>query len=140
MKASKGNTKASEQESVNSYMEKLKHPLAEVVEALRQIILQTDQHIGEEIKWNAPAFFYTGEMKSFDPKEYKRHVVVFNLAKKDCIRLIFLTGAKLNDNSGLLEGDYEDGRRLAMFCDMKDLKSREKDLQNLIRKWLKLVE
>jgi len=58
-----------------------------VIETLRQIILSTDKEIGEQIQWNSPAFFYKGEMKPFDPKEYKRHVVVFNLAKKDCIRL-----------------------------------------------------
>jgi len=53
-------TKASELEKVDAYMGRLKHPLAMVVEDLRQIILSTDKEIGEEIKWNAPAFFYAG--------------------------------------------------------------------------------
>jgi hypothetical protein len=30
-------------------------------------------------------------------------------------RLVFPSGAKVKDASGLLEGDYADGRRLAMF-------------------------
>jgi len=33
--------------------------------------------------------FYAGEMKPFNPKEYKRYIVVFNLYRKDCIRLVF---------------------------------------------------
>src|SRR5690349_19646028 len=102
--------KLSEPEAVDAYMKKLKHPLVKVVEALRKIILSADKEIGEEIKWNAPTFFYSEKMKPFNPKEYKRYIIVFNLYKKDCIRLVFPSGAKVNDTSGLLQGDYADGR------------------------------
>ena len=105
--------KLSEPEKVDAYIDKLKHPLVPVVKALRKSILSTDKEIGEEIKWNAPTFFFAGEMKPSHPKEYKRYIVVFNLYKKNCIRLVFPSGAKVKDTSGLLEGDYEDGRRLA---------------------------
>src|SRR6476659_6983085 len=90
-------TKLSEPDKVDAYIRKLKHPLKEVVESLRQTILNADPEIGEEIKWNAPTFFYSGEMKPFNPKEYKRYIVVFNLYRKDCIRLVFPSGAKIND-------------------------------------------
>ncbi len=133
-------TRPSEPDKVNEYMKKLSHPLADVVEALRQIILATNSGIGEEIKWNAPAFFYTGEMKPFNPKEFKRHLVVFNLFKKDCIRLVFWGGARVNDTSGFLEGDYEDGRRLAMFYNMQDVESKKKSLQKVIKQQLKLLD
>jgi hypothetical protein len=129
-------TKPSEPEDVDGHIKKLKHPLVDVVKALRRIILSTDSEIGEEIKWNAPTFFYAGEMGPFNPKEYKRYIVVFNLYKKDCIRLVFPSGAKVKDTSGLLEGDYADGRRLAMFYDLKDVKSKEKALQRILKKWL----
>jgi hypothetical protein len=132
--------KLSEPEKVDEYIHKLKHPLLPVVKALRQIILSTDKEIGEEIKWNAPTFFYSGEMAPFNPKEYKRYIVVFNLYKKDCIRLVFPSGAKVKDTSGLLEGDYADGRRLAMFHDMEDVGSKEKLLQRVIKKWLTLLD
>ena len=131
---------ASDPEKVDAYMAKLKHPRADVVAALRKIILSTDREIGQEIKWNAPAFFYSGEMKPSDPKEYKRFIVVFNLAKKDCVRLVFLKGARVNDESGLLEGDYEDGRRLALFHNMDEVKSKKPALQAVIRKWLETLE
>lgn len=132
-------TKPSQPEQVDDYMKKLKHPLKDVVEALRQLILSTDKKIGEEISWNAPSFFYTGKMKPFKPKEYKRFIVVFNFFKKDCIRLIFLRGAMANDKSGLLEGDYEDGRRLALFYTMEDVKKNKKDLQKIIKTLLKQI-
>ena len=133
-------TKPSEPEKVNAYMQKLKHPLAGVVEALRQVILSTDGEIGEEIKWNAPTFFYSGEMKPFNPKEYKRYIVVFNLYRKDCIRLVFPSGAKIKDTSGLLEGDYADGRRLALFHNMGEVESKGKALRAAIKRWLTLLD
>ena len=133
-------TKPSEPDRVDEYLQKLKHPLVEVIEALRQIILSADREIGEEIKWNAPTFFYTGAMKPSDPKEYKRYIVVFNLYRKDCIRLVFPSGAKVKDKSGFLEGNYADGRRLAMFHDMNDVKSKKKALQGVIKKWLTLLD
>lgn len=136
---SDGLTKPSDPKKVDAYMTKLKHPLADVVAALRKVILSIDGEIGEEIKWNAPAFFYSGEMKPSDPKEYKRYIVVFNLAQKDCIRLIFLKGARVNDKSGLLEGDYADGRRLAHFRSIEEVKSKKAALQSMIRKWLETL-
>jgi hypothetical protein len=62
------------------------------------------------------------------------------LFKQDCIRLVFPSGAKVKDASGLLEGDYADGRRLAMFHNSKDVKSKEKALRAVVTKWLKLLE
>ncbi|SRR6266496_4525121 len=133
-------TKPSEPDKVDAYMAKLKHPLAEVIEALRQIILSTDREIGEEIKWNAPTFFYAGEMKPSDPKKYKRYLVVFNLYRKDGIRLVFPSGARVKDKSGFLEGDYPDGRRLALFSSMAEVKSKKASLQGVIRRWLEPLD
>jgi hypothetical protein len=133
-------TKASESEKVDAYVASLKQPLAQVVKNLRRIILSISNEIGEEIKWNAPTFFYAGPMKPTNPKEYRRYIVVFNLLRKDCIRLVFPSGAKVKDSSGLLEGDYADGRRLAMFYDVKDVRSKEKALRAVVTRWLKLLK
>jgi hypothetical protein len=133
-------TKASQPEEVDTFMTKLRHPLKDVTESLRRIILAADKSIGEGISWNAPSFFYTGKMKPFKPKEYKRFIIVFNFFKKDCIRLIFLRGAMANDKTGLLQGDYADGRRLAFFHDMKEVKSGEKALQSTIKKLVKIID
>ena len=133
-------TKSSEPEKVDAYMQGLTHPLAKLVEALRKIILSTDSEIGEEIKWNAPTFFYSGEMKTSNPKEYKRYLVVFNLYRKDCIRLVFPSGARVSDKSGLLEGDYADGRRLALFHNTEEVMCKQSPLQSVIRKWLETLD
>ncbi len=131
--------KLSDKEQVTAYIRKLEPGLRKIIETLRQIIMRTDKAIGERVKWNNPGFYYTGEMKPFDPKEYKREIIVFNLYKGR-IMLVFPSGAKVNDTSGLLEGDYKDGRRIIIFKDMKDIKLKEKALQKVISEWLGLVD
>ena len=88
----------------------------------------------------ANLFFYSGEMRPFNPKEYKRYLIVFNLFKQDCIRLVFPSGAKVNDTSGLLEGDYADGRRLAHFYSMNDVEAKKQQIQRVIKEWLRLLD
>jgi hypothetical protein len=131
--------KLTEQEQVTEHISKLEPTLAEVVETLRQIILSTDKEIGERIKWNNPSFYYTGEMKEFDPKEFKRDMIVMNLFKGR-IMLVFPSGEKVNDISGLLEGNYKDGRRISTFKNLNDVKEKEKPLKKIIKDWLKLID
>ena len=131
--------KLSEQEQVSEHIQKLEPAVAQVVETLRQVILSTDPEIGERIKWNNPSFYYTGETVEFDPKAYKRDLIVMNLHKSR-IMLVFPSGAKVNDQSGLLEGDYKDGRRIAIFKDLEDVQAKQGALQKAILDWLKLVE
>lgn len=125
--------------SVTAYIQTLDANFASLVEGIRQLILNSDKSVGEQIKWNSPSFFYQGEMKPFNPKEYKRDIVVMNL-RKGIVLLIFPTGATIKDSTGLLEGDYTDGRRIATFKNLDDLNSKGKDLQKVIKQWLELVE
>lgn len=134
-----GNKKLSDKESVNEHISKLDPETGKIVEAARQIFMKADKNIGERIKWSNPGFYFTGEMKPFDPKEYKREIAVFNLYKGR-IMLVFPSGAKVNDASGLLEGDYKDGRRVLIIKDMYDLKTKEKSLIKVIKEWIKLVD
>jgi hypothetical protein len=124
---------------VTAYIQNLEPNFGAIIETIRQIILSTDKEIGEEIKWNAPTFFYNGEMKPSNPKEYKKYIIVTNF-HKGRILLVFPSGAKINDTTGFLEGDYKDGRRIVHFKDMDDVKTKSQLLQNTIKKWLSLVE
>ncbi len=132
-------TGMSETEMVNDFMKALKHPMLETIKYLRKFILSIEPTIGEEIFWNAPTFYYTGDMQPFDPKEYKRYIVGFNLYKQDTIRLIFLNGADVSDSKGILEGDYKNGRRLVSIKGIDDLKSKEAELKNIVKQLLKLM-
>ena len=131
--------KLSDQEQVTQHIQKLDPAIRDSVETLRQIILNTDKEISERIKWNNPSFYYSGEMKPFDPKEYKREIIVFNLLKNR-IMLVFPSGAKVSDTSGLLTGDYADGRRIVVFKNMEDVLAKKTTLQHVIKEWLKLID
>jgi hypothetical protein len=125
--------------SVSEFIQKLDPEFAELVQAIHKVILSTDKVIGEQIKWNSPSFFYTGDMKPFDPKEYKRDIVVMNL-RKGVVLLVFPTGATVKDSSGILEGNYPDGRRMVTFRNIAEVKAKSKNLQAIIKLWLKQVE
>ena len=129
----------SDQQQVSQHIQKLEPSLGKIIEYIRQFILSTDPEISERIKWNNPSFYCTGEMKPFDPKEYKREIIVMNLHKGK-IMLVWPSGAKVKDSSGLLEGDFKDGRKTIVFNDLADVKTKEKLLSKTIRAWLKLVD
>ena len=63
---------AKKKETVVEYIHKLEPKIAELLLAIRKVILNSK--IKEHIKWNVPAFFYDGELLPFDPKEYKRDI------------------------------------------------------------------
>ncbi|HRH69154.1 MAG TPA: SRPBCC domain-containing protein [Flavobacteriales bacterium] len=139
-KAKPGNalfTGVSKPEDMDEYMKELKHPLKPVAERLRKVILSADRSIGEGIHWNAPCFYFTGKMKPFDPKTYKRYVVGFNFFKQDTLRLIFLRGADVENKKGLLTGDYKDGRRLALFTSLPEVKEHEKEITRIVKALIK---
>lgn len=133
-------TGVSEPQNVDAYMKKLKHPLKPVAEHLRKVILGADKSIGEGIYWNAPTFYFTGKMKPFDPKTYKRYIVGFNFFKQDTLRLIFLRGADVANTKGLLTGDYKDGRRLALFQSLGEVKKNEKEVTRIIKQLVRNME
>jgi hypothetical protein len=126
---------------VDAFIHALREPHKTIVQRLREIILGVDDRIHEHIKWNHPSFFYAGPMRPFDPKEYKRHMIVFNLHSKDGgVLLVFWRGGALRDTSGFLIGDYADGRRLARFHTLADVKAGAAPLRKVIAKWLSLAD
>ena len=131
----KKRSKPSPADEVEAYIKGLEPALAEIVQTVRQIILSADARIAEQIKWNAPAFQFTGDMQPFDPKEYKRDIAVMNL-RRGHLLLIFPTGARIRDSSGLLQGDYADGRRMITYRSAEEAKSAETALLAIVRDWL----
>ena len=132
-----GKAKLNDSEEVKILISNLNDDVKEIVEAIRNIILSTDAQISEQVKWNSPSFYFTGEMKVFDAKEYKRDIVVCNLHRGK-ILLVFPTGAKVKDE---LNGkDYPDGRKIITITNLADVETKTKALQQLIIQWLAMVD
>jgi hypothetical protein len=130
----------SDPEIVDAYMKKLNHPLAKLAAQLRSYILGVDKSIGEGIYWNAPTFYYTGKMKPFDPKTYKRYIVGFNFYKQDEIRLIFLRGAEATDPNKLLTGKFIDKRKMISYKDIAQINETRQDLTGIIKDLIQNID
>lgn len=126
-------TKESKPEEVAAYLRDLDHPMHGVVCAARKVVLSASASIGEEIKWNSPTFFFAGKMKPTDPKLYVRLLVNFNVFRKDCLRLVFWQAAEVPDPTSFLEGDYKDGRRIALLSSLEDVKRRAPALKAILK-------
>jgi hypothetical protein len=125
--------------SVTAYFAQLDHPLKNAAKELCGIILNAHPKIGEHIKWNSPAFYYTGELKNVDPKTYRGDLVVFHLRKMDEILLIFPNGAKINDSTGLLGGKFTDTRKSISFKSPEQVTANSENLikvMNLLVNWV----
>jgi hypothetical protein len=121
--------------AVGSFIDKLEAPLQAAVRELRAVILGAHHRVGERIKWNHPAFYYTGPMEPFDAKTYAREIAVFNLFRGR-LMLVFTHGAGLNDPGAVLEGTFRDGRRTVTFTDLADIRGKAGDLQTIIQDWV----
>ncbi|MDN3586309.1 DUF1801 domain-containing protein [Pedobacter aquatilis] len=126
-------------EQVSAYVKTLEAQLAEVTEAIRSIMLSIDDDISEHIKWNSPSFYYTGKMKDFDAKEYKRDIAVLNL-NRNRIMLVLPTGARITEGLDILEGKYADGRRLIIFKDLDDVLAKAEKIKLIVKNWLQGIE
>lgn len=126
-------------EQVTEHNGKLSQTIQPAIEYLRQVILSINTEIAEHIKWNSPAFYFTGKMKQFDPKEYKRDILVMNL-RNDKILCVLPTGMKIVNNTEILEGNFTDGRRVINFKNLDDIKTKEQKLRNAITEWLELID
>jgi hypothetical protein len=118
-------------DKVNEYMAALDRPLKAEMEAVRAIIMNANANIGEHIKWNAPSFFVRGGLD-------KGGMATFNPRAKDHVHLVFHNAAVLNDDSGILEGDYVD-RRMIYFRDMKDVKAKKAALERIVNLWVEFI-
>lgn len=130
----------SNKEQVSEFIAKLEQPILDTTLFLKETILETDAEIATYIKWNSVAFYYSGEMIPFDPKEYKRDLLVLNIQRRGHLLMVFPTGAKIEDGSGFLEGTYLDGRKIATIKNLEYAKTHKQDLQNAIKDWLSKIE
>lgn len=110
-------------EVVDAWFRHYDNPQKGLVDAVRQVILATDDRVTETIKWQAPTFVYRGNIASFFPKS-RAHV-----------SLMFHTGASLPDPEGILEGEGSTSR-VAKFTDAADLAAKTPALQALVRAWI----
>lgn len=126
-------------QKVTEYINSTEIQFKQTLELLRGIFLNADPEISEHIKWNSPSFYYNGEMKQFDAKEYKRDLAVINLHRGK-ILIVFPTGNKIDKGTGLKGKDYPDGRKIVEILDLEDAKDKRESLEKGIKSWLAQID
>ena len=120
-------------EATTHHLDSLNLPLRKGIESLRYIILNTNENLEENIKWNAPNY----HIKSADRITMKLH-------PPKQIQIIFHRGAKIQNQSderllandfGLLDWKSND-RAVLTLKDANDLEMNTGKITSLIQSWL----
>lgn len=112
--------KQSDAEKVSEYMTQLEHPLKTEIEAVRNIIKDTDSRISERIKWAAPSYYY------------KEDFVTFNHRAQDCVHLIFHHPNIEKITSPILEGNYV-SRRMTYLRNMEEVETQKAEMERILK-------
>lgn len=107
---------------VEEWFERYENPMKPLVERTREIILGSDDRIGEVIKWSTPTFVYKGNLASFQPRA------------KQFVSLLFHTGASIPGEHPLLEGGG-DTARYARLDDVDAVERAKPQLEAIVRAW-----
>lgn len=110
------------QPEVEAWLAKYDNPMKPVVLAVREVILKADRRIDECIKWQAPTFFFNGNLASFNPRS-KKHA-----------SLMFHTGAQIPGKHPKLEGTGSTARYMS-FADLADVKAAKRELEAIVKAW-----
>ncbi|MEY3211121.1 MAG: hypothetical protein RIT28_1602 [Pseudomonadota bacterium] len=118
---------------VDAWLTGLNHPQAEVIAAVRQLVLGADPRVSEGIKWNAGSFRHRDWFATF-------RVVG---PKGPCApQLVLHRGAKPqpdaprpDDPAGLLRWQGPD-RAMITFADLAAVEAQAGPLQRLVGAWL----
>jgi hypothetical protein len=124
--------KAKHIEMVDTLLSNFQHEMLDEIQALRKIILDAHPNIEEQVKWNSPAYFYSGEIENYDPKSYLKDLLVLHLRKPNQILMVFPNGALIDPQYEILEGNYKDGRRMISIVKGEDLNKKSQAIQQCI--------
>ena len=107
---------------VDAWFKAYENPMKDVVQRVRELVLEGDERIEECIKWQAPTFTYRGNLASFFPKS-KQHA-----------SLMFHLGAKIPGKFPRLEGTGDTSRVLKL-ASVAEANAAKGELQRLVKAW-----
>jgi len=107
---------------VEQWFAEYDNPQKELLLAIRDIVLDADPRIEECIKWKTPTFACGGNLFSFNPRSRKH------------ASLLFHTGAQIEGDYSLLEGDTPVART-AKIVDLAELENVKDQLIEIVQGW-----
>jgi hypothetical protein len=110
------------QPEVDAWFANYDNPMKDVVQRVREIVLDADPRVDECIKWQAPTFTYKGNIASFYPKSRQHASLMFHL------------GARIPGTFPRLEGTGDTSRVLKV-ADLAGAEAARPELQSIVRAW-----
>ncbi len=124
---------ASESAGVEIWLAACRHPLHEVIQALRTTLTSLSPQVGQAIKWNAPSF-HTSE-----------HFATLHLRDPAAIQVILHRGARprkgqvrIDDPHGLLDWRGTE-RAILRFASVEEAERKRADFEAIVRQWMAQV-
>lgn len=123
-------------QEVTEFLDGLNHPLRTEIEHLRTLILNAEDRLTENVKWNGPNY-------SIDDADR----ITMKIQPPKQIQLIFHRGVKkleqpkerlLATNSKLLVWKEND-RALASFKNQTEIENSASELSDIIKDWIKVT-
>ncbi|MCF0075732.1 DUF1801 domain-containing protein [Dyadobacter sp. CY261] len=111
---------------VNDFFSGLNHPLKQEMEAIRQLIMDVDPSLTEEVKWGGPSFYYKGDIATFSPRVKDQAVLVFHQGEMLTSRTVLEPAPK--------------GKAYAKFNNMAEIEAKSEDLKAVISEWIQLMD
>jgi hypothetical protein len=108
---------------VDVWMSRYNNPMRDVVQRVRQILLQSDERLTECIKWQTPTFVYEGFLASFYPKS------------ESMTTLVFHSGRSIPGNFPHLEGAGKEGMAMHIVS-IAEAEERREELQQIVAAWI----
>ncbi|MBT32943.1 MAG: hypothetical protein CMO01_25070 [Thalassobius sp.] len=118
---------------VTEFLDELNHPLRLEIEQLRELILNAETELAENIKWNGPNYSYRDTDR-----------ITMKIQPPKAIQLIFHRGAKkleqpkdrmIETTSKLLVWKEND-RAIVTFKTVADIQNNRAELTEIVKKWL----
>ena len=110
---------------VDTWLTRYDNPMRDVVQRVRQIMLQSDDRLDECIKWQTPTFVYKGYLASFYPKP------------TSVATLIFHSGRAIPGNFPHLEAAGHDGLALRVVS-IAEAEERRDELGRIVAAWIEM--
>lgn len=107
---------------VDQWLETFEHPLKDVILLVRTTVLDSDERVGECIKWKSPTFTFQGNIASINPNTKKK------------VSLMFHRGAEIPGKHPHLVGGGGTVKYM-YFADERDVKARQAAIESVIRAW-----
>ena len=118
---------------VTSFLDVQNHPFRTEIEVLRNIILDSNTDLKENIKWNGPNYIFNNEDR-----------ITIKINPPKIIQIIFHCGAKVKEQpqNKLIDNDFgllqwkENNRAVASFKSMNDIEINKENISSIVKQWI----